>query len=144
MKATIDLLQKQLTLHRSLNELAVKKTEILKANDVTALAQIINEEQKHIQAIVQLTEKHGQESLADRLSKVSNLEQQELTTLKAALLSEIERLKIQNGLNQQLIEHSLQFVNLSLDLLLPQPASVNYGRAGEDDKPKRSLFDSQA
>ena len=50
-----------------------------------------------------------------------------------------------NGLNQQLIQQSLQFVNLQLDLLLPNELD-NYSKEqdGQEPMPKLSLFDSKA
>jgi hypothetical protein len=57
----------------------------------------------------------------------------------------ITELKERNQLNQQLIHQSLQFVHLTLDMLAPQPASINYGPPQQNAAPKRpSMFDSKA
>ena len=57
----------------------------------------------------------------------------------------LRELKDINELNQQLIQQSLQFVNLQLDLLLPNELD-NYSKeqAGQEPMPKLSLFDSKA
>lgn len=65
--------------------------------------------------------------------------------LKAELIDEVTKLKERNGLNQQLIYQSLQFINVSLDMLRPQNQNLNYGDSVK--KPVKSvmaMFDSKA
>lgn len=47
----ISILEKQLTLYMSLYQLAVRKVDMIKTNDISSLNQIMKEEQKHITAI---------------------------------------------------------------------------------------------
>ncbi len=55
------------------------------------------------------------------------------------------KLKEQNELNQQLLITSLQFVNLSLDLLRPQDRNYNYDKTNQEPPKKmKSMFDSKA
>ena len=89
-------------------------------------------EQKHILAIKQIDEERkaavanlvaGQSrtaysaTLSDCLPFLQREEQDELLTVQNQLLNQIDQLKEVNKLNQQLIEQSLQFVNLSIDMI---------------------------
>ncbi|RFU67418.1 flagellar protein FlgN [Bacillus sp. V59.32b] len=153
-------LEKLVELHRSLNELATKKTEIIKQGDTEALNQLLMDEQKHIKAI-EATEKErqtavaafleieGQEAEPSTITRVLELlspnDEEALNRLKEELILEAETLKEQNYLNQQLVYQSLQFVNVTLDMLLPQNKQFNYDKPA---KPKQqgsnSMFDSRA
>ena len=50
-KGLIQILEKELALYVSLKQLAVKKLEIIKKNDIPALNEIMQKEQKHITSI---------------------------------------------------------------------------------------------
>ncbi len=75
-------------------------------------------------------------------------EQQQLEQLQNELLNQVQNLKRQNELNQLLIEESLRFVNLSLDLMVPHKEDISYKRPHEQDDSRydtgHSLFDSKA
>ena len=60
------------------------------------------------------------------------------------LTKAITQLKQQEQLNQALIQQSMQFVQLSLDILNPTIQTMNYGKNREDAGSKRSVFDSKA
>ena len=53
-------------------------------------------------------------------------------------------LKQQEQLNIALIQQSMQFVQLSLDLLSPSLTNMNYGKEQKDQPINRSVFDSKA
>lgn len=158
----IQTLEKMLLLHKSLNQLAKQKTDILKAGDTDALNNLLKEEKKHIQAI-QKFEIERQEASKEYLAKFEQsesktatltecikyanpTEKQKLNGLKSELQTQIKSLKDQNELNQQLIKQSLQFVNLSLDLLMPEIDTYNYERPGQayQFNDGRSIFNSKA
>ncbi|MBM7577753.1 flagellar protein FlgN [Jeotgalibacillus terrae] len=129
------ILQQQTKLHRSLLELAHQKTAVIKENNLDQLNQLIKDEQKHIQAISALENKRQQ--------MVTN---EDVQSEKDELLQVVLDLKAVNELNQDLLTQSMQLVSLNLDLLMPQPDSMNYSKTNQDDddKPARSMFDSQA
>jgi uncharacterized protein YicC (UPF0701 family) len=152
----IDSLRKLLLLHKSLFELAERKTEILKGNDIAELNSLLKEEQRHIYAIQQMEEQRknatakmvqsSDQALSALIAAVNDEERTMIVDLKERLTEVIEKLKRQNDLNQQLIQQSLQFVHLSLDMILPQPEVYNYGRRDTEDGEQsvRALFDSKA
>ncbi|WP_404404908.1 flagellar protein FlgN [Jeotgalibacillus malaysiensis] len=127
------ILSQQIKLHKSLLELAKRKTVVIKENDLESLNQLIKDEQKHIQAIGALETKRQQ------LNTEEDVQQE-----KDELLQVIIDLKTINELNQDLLTQSMQFVSLNLDLLMPQPDSINYSKKDNEDEPVRSMFDSQA
>lgn len=133
----METLEKLYKLHSSLYEIAVKKTDIIKNGDSESLNGIMKEENTHIYAINKLEEarqkaaqqicpEKEQPTVADCLEKVSGNERESLLAAADKLATVLADLKEQNYLNQQMLHHSLQFVHFSLNLLRPQPASINY------------------
>jgi flagellar biosynthesis/type III secretory pathway chaperone len=162
-KRLIQLLEKHLHLHKGLLQLANKKTEILKKGDIKALNSIMKEEQKYI-ALINQNERERINIVEDMISKSSNPKQDPTLTTCIELTEEPERLvldklkneistvvlelKNANLLNQQLIQQSLQLVNILLDMFKPQPQEINYGRTNTSSSLQyisgRSRFDSKA
>jgi flagellar biosynthesis/type III secretory pathway chaperone len=153
----ISLLEKQVKLHASLYQLALKKTEALKNHDINALTALMKDEQKHVLAIKQLENnrlritKHLLEDSAQELTitrcieLAGDEERPKLEKLYEQLSELISKLKQANELNQQLTEQSLQFVYLTLDMLTPQTIPINYSSTSTYEEPaERSLFESKA
>ncbi|CAM3556383.1 hypothetical protein GCM10009865_11110 [Aeromicrobium ponti] len=137
-EALITSMEKLLKLHKSLYELAVKKTDIIKNGDMDALNQMLKDEQAHIAAIDRMeTERQkaaqiittGMDSptVSDCMTVLSQAERLKLEAITNEMTGLVFELKEQNYLNQQLVHHSLQFVNVSMNLLRPQQESMNYG-----------------
>ena len=163
-EAICSTLTKLERMHKSLLELAIKKTEIITVGNIEALDQMLKDEQAHVAAIDKL-EQQRQKQVTDYLEAkglastdkatvadvIEAAEQQtEKDTLSAVrnrLLQIINDLKNQNELNQKLVFQSLQFVNLTLDALQPRPEQINYSGnevRGTNTIAKKSYFDSQA
>ncbi|MFZ3590387.1 flagellar protein FlgN [Bacillus sp. DJP31] len=158
----IDCLRKMVSLHKSLFELENRKTEVIKRGDIGALSSIIKDENKHVMAINKLEDERkitvvkllsgypiqGDEpSLTDVVNVIPSTESSKLLFIKDQLTLLLEELKQVNRLNQELIYSSLQFVNSSLDLFMPQPQTINYNKPtnkGQTEPVKRSVFDSKA
>lgn len=158
----IQPLEKLHLLHKSLYQIAKKKTDIIKSGDIDALRSVLNDETKHIQAIKKF-ETELSENVATYLEQNDYIKSDfklndciniliepaktKVTQLKIALENQIKELKYQNELNQQMLEQSLQFVNLSLDIIVPDIDSFNYDRPGQHilaGQEGRSIFDSKA
>lgn len=159
--ATLEKLER---MHKSLLELAYKKTEIIKVNNMEALDRMLKDEQAHVAAIDQLEQQRQLQvtqylrakghaptdkiSVADVIMVAENeADQQKLQDVRNRLLTIIEDLRKQNDLNQKLTFQSLQFVNLTLDMLRPQPSQINYSGnevRGTSSMAKKTYFDSQA
>jgi flagellar biosynthesis/type III secretory pathway chaperone len=157
-KQLIELLEKHVKLHKGLLELANKKTEVLKKGDMEALSGIMKEEQKYIAAINQVERERIQvveamvsgedaRTLTACISQTEGTERAILEKLRDDLTAVISELKNINLLNQQLTEQSLQFVNVMLDMIMPQLQNMNYAAPNRVPNPYeggRSLFDSKA
>jgi len=159
----IQLLEKHLELHTELLYLTNKKTEVLKKGDIESLAEIMKEEQKYIIAINKVEQERiraatavdgnldnskDSRTLAEYIDSTKGPEQEILEELRDKLSVVLSELKHANALNEQLIQQSLYFVNLTLDMILPQPQDMNYtnknGETTSTHESRRSLFDSRA
>lgn len=158
----MDSLKKLVSLHQSLYDLETLKTNVIKKGDIEALSSILKDENRHVMAINKIEDERklivakllsgypilGEEpSLTDVINIVKPDESEKLQDLRGRLTQLLKELKILNQLNQQLVQSSLQFVNLSLDLLMPQPQSLNYNKPTNKSQAvpeKRSMFDSKA
>ena len=165
LSTIIETLEKLEKMHRSLYELSSKKTDLVKSNKIEELDYILKTEQAHVAAIETL-EKQRQVQVKQYLTNkgfsytgtptVAHLIEAaheepllaELKELRERLMQVIEALKGQNDLNQKLVFQSLQFVNLSLNMMRPQQQEqVNYSDKevlGQNTVGKKSYFDSQA
>ncbi|TSI07331.1 flagellar protein FlgN [Lysinibacillus sp. BW-2-10] len=158
----VSILEKLEKMHKSLLELSLKKTELVKKGDMEELDQMLKNEQSHVAAIGTL-EQQRQALVRDYLNAKgiahadtpsvldvieaaeTNEERNQLTDVRNRLMSVIDDLKKQNDLNQKLVFQSLQFVNMTLDMLRPQPTQINYsGKEVRGQNPTRTNFDSQA
>lgn len=139
----ISTMEKLLKLHKSLYEISQKKTETVKIGDIDALNQILKYEQAHLTAI-NLLENERQKftsslvprtekpTIDDCLAVVDESTRQALDRLRSELKKTITEIQQRNELNQQMLFQSLQFVNLSINLIAPQPEDYNYGpQAGQ-------------
>lgn len=147
-------------LHESLLSLSKRKTEVLKTNDVAGIQQLLLQEKKHIQAIEKVEKQrerslmewasekdmHSREwTVSDLIEMVDGEEKGLLQDAYEGLILVLADLKQQEKLNNELTQQSLQFINMSLDLLQPSIQSVNYGgQEASKSTAKRSIFDSKA
>ena len=153
----VSIMDKMLKLHKSLYELAVKKTDLVKKGDTAALDMLLKDEQTHLAAINKLEQERlavskkilpatEQPSLLE-IAEASGLEKDQLLQIRDELVGVISEIKTRNELNQQLIHQSLQFINFSKSLVMPQEKDFNYGPpAGQKKQAGQStgMFNSKA
>lgn len=142
-------------------ELSEEKTEYIKTGEMDQLSQLLMKERKHVQEMEQIEKER--EKIVDQTFRDLNITNEEKTVtilldhmkrddekrkLEEAvteLLQVIIELRRSEKLNHDLIEQSMQFVQLSLDMLQPSERNINYHK---DDKNRqrtnRSVFDSKA
>lgn len=158
------ILVELIQLHERLNELALKKVDAVKKNDIATLNDIIKQEtslikkltkaelsrMNAVQHFLQVKGLVRENATMETMIEHSPVEEQpQLKEQFHRLLDEMTRLREMNELNKMLIEDSLRFVNLSLDLLSPDMTDMNYERptTKEHDFSEsrgHSLFDSKA
>ncbi len=155
----MELMKKHIILHETLLQIAMKKTSVLVNKNITELHQLINKEQSAITIIQQVenermkvvTQLLGNSSkeltLQSCMNHCNKSEQEILQTLQNKLLDVIVELKKANDLNQQLTEQSMHFLNISLDMFLPERQFAQYGQSSTEQLPDEkplSIFDSKA
>ncbi|WP_066192263.1 MULTISPECIES: flagellar protein FlgN [Gracilibacillus] len=159
VQTIIKQLNKLIELHDSLIGISKQKTEIVKAGDTQSLQNLLIREQKHVQAINQIEERRiasvqawaAAENMDPKTVTVADIieehaqgvEKIQLEEVTVALASQLMELRRQEDLNKQLIQQSLQFIQLSLDMMQPSITNMNYGNTTQSG-PKRSVFDSKA
>ncbi|RSL29954.1 flagellar protein FlgN [Salibacterium salarium] len=148
--------------HKELNAMSAQKTELIKANQTKELSQLLKKESKHIRTIEQ-TEKSRQEATMAYLKDKTEEETEgtvsvllkylpedyhdPLLKLQEALLNEMGSLREKEALNRTLVEDSLQFVQMTLDMIQPDPEAIHYNHPEGKETTKRegfSMFDSKA
>ncbi|BCB05703.1 flagellar protein FlgN [Bacillus sp. KH172YL63] len=155
-------LEKLYKLHKSLFDLSVNKTDVIKKGEMIELDRVLKEEQKHLAAIntveaerqreaaqyLQLRgiSMNGTPTISQCIEHSTQEEQESLANWQQKLIGMIDDLKVRNELNQKLVYQSLQFVNMNLSIMQPQPEQSTYSRPnGERKSPGgRSMFDSKA
>lgn len=156
----IQLLEKLVTLHVSLLEIAKRKTEIIKTGKIEQMQPLLVKERRHVQALEQVEGKRQelverwflQQNLSTEnttitamLEQISNEDEAvELANVTEALARKMTELKQQEQLNQTLIQQSMKFINLSLDLINPSLKNMNYGSNKESESINQTVFDSKA
>lgn len=152
----IDKLDELTRVHMDLLKLSKEQTEVVKQSDIKSFAAIIAKERKLIQLVERIEAKRaelvraylgGKEgTLADCLKKATIQEAELLAEGGSHLMEIVAELKAQNELNRQLVQQSLQFVNMNMDLFLPEEDTYTYERPEQTREPRagRSLFDSRA
>lgn len=157
----IKVIDQLLTIHASLLQISKQKTEIVKTGMIGDLQPLLMQEQRHVQALKQAEnlrmqvvrdwESNQPELLeATTMSAIlkhvtDNEDYEQLTEITTELTNTITAIKQQEILNRSLIEQSLQFVDMSLELLQPSINQFNYGKRNRPDRGKQqSVFDSKA
>ncbi|SFA88197.1 FlgN protein [Lentibacillus halodurans] len=156
----IQSLEKLIELHDGLFDSARKKTEMIKEGSVDKLQTLLVKEYKFVQALEQ-AEINRQKMVEEWLvNEGITLHQATITAILETLTDEqakndlekttvqltdtITRVKKQEQLNQDLIRQSMQFVELSLDMMKPSIRNMNYGEKKASGGTDRSVFDSKA
>lgn len=163
MDILYDLLDNLIQLHKALYTLATQKKDVLVKGDVDGLVAITRQEQKLIKGataaetarldvVRELTAEKGfalQEGTLAELIKLTTSaeEKSRLTSCRNELSRIVTELRDANELNQQLLSHSLSFVNMTLDLITDTPEDdYIYGKPTTDAyrQANRTFFNKKA
>ncbi|WP_053218574.1 flagellar protein FlgN [Virgibacillus senegalensis] len=160
----VESLQRMIKLHDSLLTLSKEKTESLKSGETDKLQSLMLQERKHVQAINQVEKQRQQEVEAWAIQAGLRPEEATVSVILDHLEDEQEKIDLENrflkltnvlydlkqqeNLNQDLTRQSLQFIQMSIDMMDPSLKNMNYGNAKiqqqASQSSKRSLFDSKA
>ncbi|RKQ35579.1 flagellar protein FlgN [Oceanobacillus halophilus] len=160
VESIIQSIEKLVSVHEELLIISKEKTKIIKEGSIEKLQALLVKERKQTR-LLERAELHRQSEVEKWLIKkgissenvrISNMlthveisnDKEKLASVTTELTEKITMLKLQEELNQALLKQSMQFVQLSMELLNPSIANINYGNQNQDSKPiKQSLFDSQ-
>jgi len=147
-------------LHEELFALSKDKTEIVKEGSLDKLQALLVSERKIVRKLEQkekirktlVDEWYEHHQLPLEEATITNMlerledeeERNSLEHVTIALTKAMTNLKAQEKLNLALINQSMQFVQVSLDLLSPSLKNMNYGNTSSAEAPARSVFDSKA
>jgi flagellar biosynthesis/type III secretory pathway chaperone len=144
------LLKRLLKSHEDLLALGERKTEVLKLGDMKALDVLLKEEDLQVKKLQMIEKdrmlKFANVTLGDVLEQTEEPEKDKLFYLQKKVIKAYDALKSRNKLNQQLLEHSLQYVNMSLSMIQPQtePATYSNSKTNPYNNNTASFFDSKA
>lgn len=160
-----ELLDNLIQLHKALQTLAVQKKEVLIKGDVDQLLAITTQEKKLIKAVSAAEDTrqslvaqmfaeqgiHRDNGTLAELIKLTTSPEEKARLMKARdeLTRIVSELRKANELNQQLLEQSLSFVNMTLDLVTDSPEDdFFYGRTARSDgyrnSSTRTFFNKKA
>lgn len=162
VKAIFETMAQLVSQHKELNVISAEKMELIKANDTKKLTALLKKESKQIRAIEKI-EKDRQEAVTAFLhtKKETGAEgtvsillkhlpkdyHEPLIKLQEGLLEEMEQLRKKETLNRTLVEDSLHFVQMTMDMIQPDPEAIHYNHPGGTATDRRegySIFDSKA
>lgn len=114
---------------------------------IQEVGQVEQEREKIVEQVFQnLNINHEEKTVTVILEHIERIDdKQKLEKAVTELLEIIIELRRSEKLNRDLIEQSMQFVQLSLDLLQPSDRNINYQKETKNQSHiKRSVFDSKA
>lgn len=146
--------------HEQLLIVSRQKTDQIREGLVEELQTTLIKERKIVQTTVRLEEQRI--SAVNQWAEISQLSEENATMtwiieqvhevkdrtalekVTAQLVDLIVEIKQQEQLNEALLEQSMQFVQLSLELLNPTIENFNYNKEQQAPSVERSVFDSKA
>ncbi|WP_026908977.1 flagellar protein FlgN [Paucisalibacillus globulus] len=160
VQSIIEKLDSLTNIHHQLLALSEEKTKVVKNGNVQGLQAILVKERKLVQQLEQLEESRQKEvvewfsnqrvsiddaTVTNMLNQLSDdNEKKKLEDSVIRLTESVVKLKQQEQLNIALIQQSMQFVQLSIDLMSPTLKNMNYGKTNDQPSLNRSVFDSKA
>jgi flagellar biosynthesis/type III secretory pathway chaperone len=144
------LLERLFKSHEDLLALGERKTEVLKLGDMKTLDVLLKEEDFQVKKLQMIEKermvKFAKVTLGNIYEQAEEPEKERLMHLQEQIIQAYGKLKNRNELNQELLEQSLQFVNMSLSMVQPNSDPDIYSKHNADDYGSNSisLFDSKA
>lgn len=161
MRTSLDqlkvVLKEELEVYKKLLDLTLTKKDIITENQIQELDKITQVEHNLILQIGKLEE--SRERLTDQIAKVIGMKDLSMKDIidyleekdkkffigmREELMRTLNHIHEGNDLNKLLIEDSLEYINLNLDLLTSMDYNNNYKSNSEDTgeaEERKSLFD---
>lgn len=146
-KKVCEILKTEYQLYQSIYQLARQKQDIIIAEDLEGLEEIVKKEEKLLGEVQKMEEARLElvdTNLDDLLFRVDKPDKQELDDLRNHLVSLTLKLKEQNLLNNQLIEDLLTLVNIKLNLAKNNGGTKTYSKKGLVKKSRSTFVNRRA
>lgn len=114
--------------HAHLLALAEEKKQVLVANDMRRLSEIVKEEPVHIKRIEALEQERLGLMGSVTMTEWIETHPEDIDSLRT-LLQTIGQLRQLNALNAELLEQSLHYLDWHLQLLIPEADDFTYGQS---------------
>lgn len=162
MENLIDILNKvlveEIVVYKELLEVIDKKTDILVKGDIKELDELTTKEHDIInrlgkfenlreKVIFNIQHRMGIKNDLDvtkLLEMLGEEEGKELSSLRDELLDVLSQIKDKNQLNSSLIQDSLEYINLNINLMTQNNTELTYGNNKKKTQTTVSLFNQKA
>ncbi len=138
----IAILSKEYKINYDLLKLGQDKKEVIKAEDIDRLEEIVEQEEELLERLARLEEQRQNllagTALSDIIEGLEPELAEKLTELRNKLVVVIEELAHVSHLNSNLIQDSLKITNFNLQLLTNNPGQNTYNKSGSDNNQKGS------
>lgn len=114
--------------HAQLLALAEEKKQVLIANDMRRLSEIVKEEPVHIKRIEALEQERLALMGSVTMTEWIETHPEDIDSLRT-LLQTLGQLRQLNTLNAELLEQSLHYLDWHLQLLIPEADDFTYGQS---------------
>lgn len=162
IQRVIETIEKLTVLHEQLLSISKQKTDKITESDTEGLVKLLTKERQLVQQINQVESKRSE--LVNQLCKERNIETEDITITRllenldnqiekadledevTKLIEQIVQIRESEQLNNELLQQSMQFVQLNLEMLQPEAQQVSYGNNAQQRQQtsrKRSVFDSK-
>ncbi len=158
MDQFMEILEEELTLNENLLEITIEKKDVIMKNDTKRLNQMVIEEQKIVKRIISLEKLRGAVvsnlereldisrivSIKDVIKKIDEEKARKIENIASRLREVLLSLEEKNDFNNKLLQLSVEYIELNLNLLTSSPEPKTYGKkAVEDHSQKTSFFDAK-
>lgn len=155
-----EVLKQEIIEYKNMLDLSIKKTDIIIGGHIKKLEKITEQEQNIIMKIGKLED--IRENIVYNIHNNLNLEDEpDMSNIKThlddedrnfiegqkeQLLKILKELKEKNTLNGTLINDSLEYINLNMDILTNNTFDATYGEKSKEikAKPAKRMFDTKA
>ncbi|HLS23556.1 MAG TPA: flagellar protein FlgN [Pseudogracilibacillus sp.] len=162
IQRVIETIEKLTVLHEQLLSISKQKTDKITESDTEGLVKLLTKERQLVQQINQVESKRSE--LVNQLCKERNIETEDITITRllenldnqiekadledevTKLIEQIVQIRESEQLNNELLQQSMQFVQLNLEMLQPETQQISYGNNAQQRQQtsrKRSVFDSK-
>ncbi|SHK01611.1 flagellar export chaperone FlgN [Tepidibacter formicigenes] len=154
----IEILNEELIINQRLLDLSTEKKDVIINNDTKRLNQMVIEEQNSIKRIIHLEKLRGAvvlniqkelglekiDNIKDIVNEIDENKAKYIEKIASDLKSILKELEEKNNLNNKLLEISLEYLELNLNLLTSKPEPKTYGKkAVEYNSQKTGFFDAK-